>query len=235
VTLSRQEYYPGTNDSLGGDPTGQAFDSSSMSTFEAWSRSGLTQEDRNVDGRAAARRAIAAGEQIFNTTPLTITDVRGLNDNAALGKPTAIKGTCSTCHDAPNVGNHSLPLPLDIGVGHPSLANFESDPNIAAALAEVDSANLPVFRIDGCADPFNPGKIAPLYTTDPGKALITGQCSDLNRVKGPILRGLAARAPYFHNGAAANLRQVVDFYDKRFNMNLSARQKADLTAFLGSL
>jgi cytochrome c peroxidase len=235
VTLSRQEYYPGTNDSLGGDPSGQAFDSSSMSTFEAWSRSGLTQEDRNVDGRAAARRAIAAGEQIFNTTPLTITDVRGLNDNAALGKPTAIKGTCSTCHDAPNVGNHSLPLPLDIGVGHPSLANFESDPNIAAALAEVDSANLPVFRIDGCADPFNPGKIAPLYTTDPGKALISGQCSDLNRVKGPILRGLAARAPYFHNGAAASLRQVVDFYDKRFNMNLSARQKADLTAFLGSL
>jgi cytochrome c peroxidase len=99
----------------------------------------------------------------------------------------------------------------------------------------VDPADLPVFRIDGCADPFNPGTSAPLYTTDPGKALISGQCSDLNRVKGPILRGLAARAPYFHNGAAASLRQVVDFYDKRFNMQLSDRQKADLSACLGSL
>ena len=76
---------------------------------------------------------------------------------------------------------------------------------------------------------------APLYTTDPGKALISGQCSDLNRLKGPVLRGLAARAPYFHNGAAASLRQVVDFYDQRFNMQLSAQQKTDLTAFLGSL
>jgi len=235
VALSRQEYWPGINDSLGGDPSGQAFDPTSMTAFEAWSGAGLTPADRNVDGRAPARRAVAAGERIFNTAPLTITDVRGLNDNAALGKPAAIKGTCATCHDAPNVGNHSLPLPLDIGVGHPSLANFESDPNIAAALAEVDSADLPVFRIDGCADAFNPGKLAPLYTTDPGKALISGQCSDLNRVKGPILRGLAARAPYFHNGAAASLRQVVDFYDKRFNMHLSDQQKADLTAFLGSL
>lgn len=54
-------------------------------------------------------------------------------------------------------------------------------------------------------------------------------------MKGPILRGLAARAPYFHNGAAASLSQVVDFYDQRFNMNLSRQQQADLVAFLGSL
>ena len=36
------------------------------------------------------------------------------------------------------------------------------------------------------------------------------QSGDLNRVKGPILRGLAARAPYFHNGAAASLLQAVE-------------------------
>ena len=34
-------------------------------------------------------------------------------------------------------------------------------------------------------------------TTEPGKALISGPSSDFNRGKGPILRGLAARAPYF--------------------------------------
>jgi len=38
----------------------------------------------------------------------------------------------------------------------------------------------------------------------------------VNRFKGPILRGLAARAPYFHNGFAATLPEVVDFYDSRF-------------------
>jgi cytochrome c peroxidase len=235
VNLANQEYYPGINDSLGADPSRASFDSASMATFAAWSPAGKTPRDSNWDGGAAARRSIAAGEQLFNTAPLTITNVRGLNDNAALGKPASITGTCTTCHDSPNVGNHSLPLPLDIGIGHAALPNFESDPTIATALAEVDSADLPVFRIDGCPDPFNPGQTAPLYTTDPGKAVLTGQCSDVNRLKGPILRALAARAPYFHNGAAASLSQVVDFYDKRFSMNLSRQQKADLVAFLGSL
>jgi cytochrome c peroxidase len=73
------------------------------------------------------------------------------------------------------------------------------------------------------------------YTSDPGKALISGLCSDVNRGKGPILRGLAARAPYFHNGAAANLQELVSFYNLRFQMNLTARQQKDLIAFLNSL
>ena len=133
------------------------------------------------------------------------------------------------------MGNHSLPLPLDIGIGHPALPNFESDPNIAAALAQVDAADLPIFRLDGCPDPFHPGQVNPMYTTDPGKALISGLCADVNRLKGPILRGLAARAPYFHNGAAANLTQLVEFYDKRFQMNLSHPQQMQLVAFLNSL
>ena len=235
VSLANQEYYPGINDSLGADPSGDSFDRSAMTAFAAWAQAGATHNDFNQDGGAAARRAIAAGEQLFNTAPLTITGVRGLNDNAALGKPASIPGTCTTCHDSLNVGNHSLPLPLDIGIGHSALPNFEPDPEIAAALAEVDAADLPLFRIDGCPDPFHPGQTLPVYTTDPGKALLTGQCADVNRLKGPILRGLAARAPYFHNGAAASLSQVVDFYDKRFNMNLSRGQQADLVAFLGSL
>jgi cytochrome c peroxidase len=55
------------------------------------------------------------------------------------------------------------------------------------------------------------------------------------RIKGPILRGLAARAPYFHNGASANLQQVVNFYNLRFQMGLTDQQKADLIAFFNSL
>ena len=53
--------------------------------------------------------------------------------------------------------------------------------------------------------------------------------------KGPILRGLASRAPYFHNGSAATLANVLVFYDMRFNIGFTPQEKADLIAFLNSL
>jgi hypothetical protein len=224
------------NDSLGADPTGEPFDASAMTLFASWSKLTYADADTPQDGeRNEARRAIAAGETLFNTFNISITNVRGLNDNAALGNPTSFVGHCTSCHDTPDVGNHSLPLPLDIGTGHTPLPNLESDAAIAAGLAQLGMPNLPVFLINGCPNPFNHGQPASFYTTDPGKALVTGQCSDLNRVKGPVLRGLAARAPYFHNGAAESLREVVNFYNERFKMELTAKQKNELIAFLNSL
>jgi cytochrome c peroxidase len=92
-----------------------------------------------------------------------------------------------------------------------------------------------VYRVTGCSNPFNMGQPESFYTTDPGKALVSGLCSDFNRGKGPILRGLAARAPYFHNGAAADLNELVNFYNKRFQMNLTDQQERQLVAFLNSL
>lgn len=232
--LATQEYFPGINDSLGSNPTGAPFDPSAMTLFSAWNETTVAMTPAG-GRRAAAQRAIAAGEKIFDTAPLIITDVRGLNDNAALGNPSAIVGHCSTCHDAPNVGDHSLAVPLDIGTSHSVLPSTEGDPRLAAALTRLSMPNLPVYLINGCPDPANPGRTAAFYTSDPGKALISGKCSDLNRIKGPILRGLAARAPYFHNGAAADLTQVVDFYDERFQMGLTPKQKSDLAAFLAAL
>jgi len=232
--LATQEYFPGINDSLGSNPTGAPFDPSSMTLFAAWNgpTAATTPSGARRDG---ARRAIAAGEKIFDTAPLIITDVRGLNDDPQLGSPSAIVGHCSTCHDAPNVGDHSLAVPLDIGTSHSVLPSMEGDPRVAAALSELSMPNLPVYLINGCPDPANPGRTASFYTSDPGKALVSGKCSDLNRIKGPVLRGLAARAPYFHNGAAADLAQVVNFYDKRFQMRLTPQQKSDLAAFLAAL
>jgi len=235
--LSQQNYYPGINDVLGADPVGAAFNSTVFSIFSPWLNLNSGENNQGEDDAALAREAIAAGEQIFNTFPLTITAVRGLNDNPALtggGAPLAtISGTCSSCHDAPNVGDHSLPLPLDIGTSHSS-AN-ETNAQIANGLAALSMPDLPVFEIDGCPDPFNPGQTTPLFTSDPGKALLTGHCADVNRIKGPILRGLAARAPYFHNGAAATLDELVDFYNQRFQMNLTDAEKHNLVAFLRSL
>jgi cytochrome c peroxidase len=65
--------------------------------------------------------------------------------------------------------------------------------------------------------------------------MITGNWADIGKFKGPILRALAARAPYFHNGSADTLADVVDFSDTRFNIGLTAGEKSDLIAFLRAL
>lgn len=239
--LSKEPYYPGINDTLGQDPKGKPFNPEVFTIFSPWENGG---HGRNQFGAVKTREAIAAGEVIFNTHPLTISNVRGLNDNSAVATALgtslpvpSFQGTCSTCHDAPNVGDHSAPLPLDIGTSHD--AAREQDTSIANALSQLTSADMPVYEITGCPNPFpnpqDPGAPYVVYTTDPGRALITGNCSDLNRIKGPILHGLAARAPYFHNGVARNLDEVVNFYNQRFQMNLTQEEKSDLVAFLNSL
>ncbi len=212
--LSTQNYYPGINDSLGGDPEGNPFDENVFTIYTSFKNS-----------RNARQASIERGEEIFNTQPLTISNVPGLTTGTQ-----TITGTCTTCHDAFNVGNHSFPLPLDIGTSH-SLT-YETDPNIIAGLQQLQQPNLPVFELV-CTQ----GDLAgtTYYTSDPAKALISGQCSDIGRGKGPILRGLAARAPYFHNGAAANLSQLVNFYNQRFQIGLSQQQMRDLINFLQTL
>jgi cytochrome c peroxidase len=81
----------------------------------------------------------------------------------------------------------------------------------------------------------NPATGARQQTTDPGRALITGKWADVGKFKTPVLRGLAARAPYFHNGMAASLDELVDFYDTRFAIGLSMQERRDLIAFLNAL
>ena len=229
IPVSQQRYYPGLNDSL----TPGAFNSQAFTLFGAWPGLNSASAERYLH----ARERIALGEQIFNEKTFEITNVRGLNDDATLRKPSAVVGTCTTCHDTPNVGNHSLPLPLDIATSHApntAFASYEPDSRIAAALAQLSVPDLPIYLISGCPSPFG-GQPVSFYTSDPGKALISGACSDVNRGKGPILRGLAARAPYFHNGAAATLDELVNFYDQRFNIGLSDEEKVALIAFLNSL
>ena len=65
--------------------------------------------------------------------------------------------------------------------------------------------------------------------------MITGKWRDVGKFKGPILRGLAARAPYFHSGSATTLQAVVEFYQTRFNIQLTAQETTDVIAFLRSL
>jgi cytochrome c peroxidase len=74
-----------------------------------------------------------------------------------------------------------------------------------------------------------------IYTQDPGRALISGKCADVGSIVVPQLRGLAARAPYFSNGTATSLRDVVEFYDKRFGIRYTEQEKQDLVNFLSAL
>lgn len=203
-SLSTQPFYLGINDSLGGDPTGAQFNPNVFTLYNKWA---------NLNSQPN-RQAVARGQALFNTFPIAITGVGGLND--ALGQP-SINGTCTTCHDSPNVGNHSFSVPLNIGT------------TAYPAASALDISGLPVYTVQ-CSD-----GTPPVQVTDIGRAMISGQCADIGKVKGPILRGLAGRAPYFHNGAAATLNDAVEFYNQRFNLNLTDQQKSDLVAFLQTL
>jgi cytochrome c peroxidase len=212
VALSLQPFYIGINDPLGQNPYKIPFTSQIFDLYRPWLQPGR-------GGFIAQRESIARGEEVFNNTAINIVGVSGLNDD--LNTP-SIAGFCGTCHDAPNVGDHSVKAPLDIGI-----------PDAGANAPPVlDISGLPVFTLTCNSGPLA-GKV--YHVTDPGKATISGQCKDIGRFKGPILRGLASRAPYFHNGSAATLMDVVNFYDQRFKIGFTDQQKTDLVNFLNSL
>ncbi len=49
------------------------------------------------------------------------------------------------------------------------------------------------------------------------------------------LRGLAAHPPYFHDGSAKTLADVVTHYNTFLNLKLTAQQQSDLAAYLSTL
>jgi hypothetical protein len=210
--LASQPFYFGINDAVSGDyKTGAKFNPTAFDLYASWRAKAKGGDTGDDPGRKAARAAVARGEILFNSRPILIKDVKGLNDDLGI---TELPGTCTTCHDTPVSGDHSIPAPLDIGLTDASRR----------------TPDMPLYTLRNRQDP---GLV--VQTTDPGRALITGKWRDIGRIKGPILRGLAARAPYFHNGFAKDLDAVVDFYNDRFSLGLSDREHDDLVAFLLAL
>jgi cytochrome c peroxidase len=85
-----------------------------------------------------------------------------------------------------------------------------------------------------------------LEYADPGLAAVTGRTEDEGRFRPPSLRNVALTAPYFHDGSAATLDDVLDHYARGGEPHpnksklvtgfaLSAQDRADLLAFLGAL
>lgn len=116
---------------------------------------------------------------------------------------------CASCHN-----ETAASKPMDIGTANRAPREALKD--------------LPLFRVT-CAT----GQV--IFTQDPARALVTGKCADTGTIVPQQLRGLAARAPYFANGSAATLRDVVDFYDRRYAAGYSLQEKQDLVNFMKTL
>jgi hypothetical protein len=179
---------------------------SALPSFDIW-RSPKT--DDLVD---SFRAAVARGSDLFFRRRFEVPDAV-LRTGSSMQLSSA---TCATCHEG------GLRRYMDIGT--------TDRPDLTPA------DNLPLFRItcDSAAQP-HPlfGRV--IYTDDPGRALATGKCADVGSIVMQQLRGLAARAPYFANGSAKGLKDLVDFYDRRFSIGYSDQEKQDLIDFLSVL
>jgi hypothetical protein len=170
------------------------------------------------DAQAQQRASVARGEALFNNRTFTISGVAGINDLAGGNIP----GTCSTCHSNTFTGNDARPqAQLNAGTTGGSFA--------------LPAPDLPLFKLTCAAGKSTPFDGSTVYVRDPGLALITGKCADIGKVKSAQLRALAARAPYFHDGTAATLQDVLNFYNKRFNINFTSQEMKDLLNFLITL
>jgi cytochrome c peroxidase len=122
-------------------------------------------------------------------------------------------GRCGACHNSANNGTNISDRFFDIGV----------------ASADVRTPDLPLYTFRNRTT----GEERQL--TDAGRGNVTGLWSDLGRFKTPTLRALAARAPYFHNGMAETLEDVVRHYETQLGFVFTKRERADLVAFLKAL
>jgi len=107
-----------------------------------------------------------------------------------------------------------------------------------------DARGLPIFGPVGAPQ---------LFTTDPGRAAITGRPQDFQAFDVPQLRGIANTAPYFHDNLVETLEEMVDLYSHTIlplipaiglfpihprpgsffgAESLSEQEKADLVEFL---
>jgi cytochrome c peroxidase len=128
-------------------------------------------------------------------------------------KPNTNGASCNSCHNAVNMGTNTNNRLFDVRV----------------ASADARTPDLPLYTFRNRLT----GETRRL--TDAGAGNVTGRWNDLGRFKTPTLRALAARAPYFHNGIAPTLEDVVRHYEKFVGFTFSEEERADLIAFLNAL
>ncbi len=186
------------------------------SEFEPWEN--IPADARLTPQQRAFRASVARGARLFRERTFLITDSAGINSPIGFGNP--VRNSCVFCHNMTMMGNDVAPGQVDLGTTTLPFA----DP----------TPHLPLFRIT-CRGRPHPHYGRVILTHDPGYALTTGRCADVGRITLQSMRGLAARAPYFSNGSARDLRAVVDYYDRRYNIGYTEQEKQDLVNLMSVL
>lgn len=217
--LVRAPFSPGLNRFVANGQRVVGFNPRVFSLFGFW----LSPQKRGGPNVTVPQRAIARGERIFNGRSFLISGVAGFNDRFAgprerrqgsRGLPdTGVRGTCSSCHNLPGLGSNSLPILMNTGISDGARR----------------TADMPLYTLRNAATGQR------VQTTDPGAAMTTGKWADIGKFKTPSLRGLETHSPYMHNGFSGDLLEVINFYDARFSIGLTAQEKDDLKVFLQAL
>lgn len=233
------------NPAIGGNPFGDPFVSAGLGGLPGFAVFPFDIFNAWAPSAKAGQASINRGQTIFNRRQFLMTGVAGFND--VLGPPADPAGvpfqaTCGTCHNGLNMGQDVVPGPRHLGIGDNSVVDALRRQGTSNLLPASHDQPLFSFLCPVDAIPFFRNRVTvngksydEFKTSDPGQALITGQCKDLGKFKVPRLRGLAARAPYFHGGNADTIWDVVNFYNNRFSINLTKQDKDDLVNFLNSL
>lgn len=188
------------------------------SEFTAWedisaqSAPGLSAEE------IAFRQSVARGALVFREKTFLITDSSGITSPIGFGNP--VRNSCVFCHNMTQMGNDVAPGQVDLGTTTIPFADPLPD--------------LPLFRIR-CHGKPHPYYGDVILTMDPGFALTTGRCADVGKITLQSMRGLSARAPYFSNGSAADLRAVIDYYERRYSIGYTEQEKQDLVNLMSVL
>ncbi len=124
--------------------------------------------------------------------------------------------SCNGCHNIVNNGQNMNGTLFNIGTSDGSRAK----PDMAIYTLKRKGSD--------------PG-VDEVTSTDPGRGIRSGLWNDVNKFKTPNIRGLAARAPYFHNGIAETLLDVIRHYEAALGFVYTAQEEADLVAFLKAL
>lgn len=183
---------------------------------------------------AAYERTLVSGDAAFDR--FVAGDQGAISESAKRGFALFRgKARCSRCHTF----SDAMPFFTDfnyhntgVAMNHP---NFDKLSRQAYAATDTDKAR---EVIDALGKQEGGQEL--------GRILVTYQVFDIGSYRTPSLRNIALTAPYFHDGSAKTLADVVKFYNQggRQNINrewdlealvLAEDEQRDLTAFLESL
>lgn len=126
------------------------------------------------------------------------------------------KANCVQCHSGPNLSDglfHNTGIPTNMNI-------FEEPQRHITFRRFMKTFGVSDYR---------------KRAHDSGLEIVTKDSSDDRKFFTPSLRNLNDSGPYMHNGTVPSLEEVIAHYDGSGDLQLSARERSNLLAFLKSL